>query len=140
MTRRVRFKTIRRSAKSGRRRTRRSLSGGTRKDRSKPKCSPDTQDPFSLELFADIPKNRHIRLLDSGHYHCFDIKGLWPWVSEHGPINPINRNKFSDEAMAKIRRKWRKYERDLEDDPKTPFADKSNKLHFSYGSSVPMYF
>jgi hypothetical protein len=83
------------------------MKGGRRNaiERQRPKCE-GQQDPVSLELIED--PQFAIRLLENGHYFCYDIRTLFNWFQTGSRINPANNVRFSDANIAKIFTKFGK--------------------------------
>lgn len=73
-----------------------------------PKCAGET-DPITLD---EIDEANAIRILENGHYFCFDINGLFnQFHSTNSAIrylNPTTRAPFSAANIAKIQRKFAK--------------------------------
>jgi hypothetical protein len=109
------------------------MRGGARRNRSIPKCDPDDTEIFSQKMYSEIPKERHIRIVERDrreNVFCFDIVGLYHWVFTLGNnVNPLSRKEFTETELSKIRRKWRKYEKEQEENMYRP---KASKMTFNY--------
>ena len=72
---------------------------------SGPKC--DGIDPITHDKISDI---NSIRLLENGHYYCFDILSLKTWINMGRVTNPYTNLNFSLKNLDKIKRKIKKTE------------------------------
>lgn len=66
------------------------------------KCS-GVKDVVTLEKIA--PENA-IRLLENGHYYCFDIQTLFEWFQTGKRTNPLTNLLFSESNIIKINKKF----------------------------------
>jgi hypothetical protein len=83
------------------------MKGGRRdaQERNRQKCE-GQQDPISFDPIVD--DHFAIRLLENGHYFCFDIRTLHQWFSTGSRINPPTGLRFSEANIQKINRKFGK--------------------------------
>jgi ankyrin repeat protein len=83
------------------------MKGGRRslEEKVRQKCDGE-QDPISLD---DITDSRFaIRLLEDGHYFCYDARSLKGWFDTGSRINPATNKNFSNANIEKIKKKFRK--------------------------------
>jgi hypothetical protein len=55
-----------------------------------------------------ITQENAIRLLENGHYFCYDINTLFQWFNTGKRTNPETNLRFSDANITKIEKKFRK--------------------------------
>jgi len=83
------------------------MKGGRRTESEKltPKCE-GHEDPISLDIITD--PYFAIRLLENGHYFCFDVRSLHEWFKTGSRKNPATNLLFSDANIVKILKKLEK--------------------------------
>lgn len=109
------------------------------------KCKANDTEVFSQLSFAEIPKNRHIRLATIDEttgrvfYNCFDVVSLGEWAVQHG-TNPLTREPLTDSQKAKIRKKLRKLEQELEETENKTLRRKGQSTYIQYSTERPSWY
>jgi hypothetical protein len=69
------------------------------------------EDPVTFEPITE--PQYAIRLLEDGHYFCFDVRTLHGWFKTGKRTNPSTNKKFTESNIIKIQKKFRKENLDV---------------------------